>query len=63
MLMAHRDLRLDIKSQLTHLESLLAYLEDRERLGAKEYLFCQARLQAVIKELKHVERIVEEGSK
>ena len=57
--MIERDLKLGIKAQLASLEGLLNYLEDREQLGAKEFLFCQARIQGTLKQLKQLERFTE----
>ena len=57
--MAEQDLKLGIKAQLVSLEGLLDYLEDREQLGAKEFLFCQARIQSTLKQLKQLERFTE----
>jgi hypothetical protein len=50
------DLTTGIRAQMVSLENLLAYLEDRGQLGAKEYLFCQARLQDIVKQLRRLER-------
>ena len=46
-----------IQAQLVSLETLLNYLEERGQLGAKEYLYCQAKLNDVVKELKRLERL------
>ncbi len=48
----------EIRLEMDHLQQLLSYLEDRETLGAKEYLFCQARLHETVKRLKKVEHIL-----
>ena len=57
--MVEQDLRLGIKAQLVSLEGLLNYLEDRDQLGAKEYLYCQARIEDTLKQLKQLEWFTE----
>lgn len=55
------DLKGEVRQQMHGLQSLLNYLEDREVLGAKEYLFCQARLHDTLKQLKRLERTISEA--
>ncbi len=56
-------LRDGVKAQLTTLQGLLTYLEGRERLEAKEYLFCQAGLHDTVKHLKRLERLADRHRK
>jgi hypothetical protein len=55
------DLRSDIHEQMATLQSLLNYLEERDQLGAKEYLYCQAQLHYILKSLKRLERVAAAG--
>ena len=50
-------LKNSVKTQMLNLESLVTYLEDRGVLGAKEYVYCQAKLQEILKHLKRLERM------
>ena len=46
-----------IKTQTVVLKNLLSCLEDHGELHAKEYLYCQAKLHEVVKDLKRLERV------
>lgn len=47
-----------LKTQLHGLQNLLEYLEERSSLETKDYVYCQARLQATRKALKALERVM-----
>ncbi len=57
--MGGANLRSEVQVQLTNLEGLLTYLEERDQFGVKEYLLCQARLHEAIKHLKRLERLAD----
>jgi len=59
--MTEPDLMKGLREEVTTLQGLLAYLEERDELGAKEFLLCQVRLHDAIKALKRLERISAEG--
>ena len=59
--MARMDLKGEVRQQMGSLQGLLNYLEEREVLGAKEYLFCQAKLHETVKQLKRLERTVSDA--
>jgi hypothetical protein len=54
--MPELDLKTTLKSQATQLQELMSYLEDRRELGAREYLYCQAKLHDIVDQLKRLER-------
>lgn len=46
-----------VKSGLCTLQGLLTYLEERNQLGAGEYLYCQGRLRELVKQLKQLAQL------
>lgn len=46
-----------LRAQLFSLQGLLAYLEDRGTLEAKDYLYCQSKLADTVKHLKRLEKL------
>ncbi len=50
-------LKNSVRTQMANLEGLVAYLEDRGMLGAKEYVYCQAKLHEIVKHLKRLEHL------
>ncbi len=54
-------LRDKIRAELFSLRGLLSYLEDRERIGLEEYLYCQTKIHQVLKHLKRIERTIGAG--
>jgi hypothetical protein len=59
--MRELDLRTDLKAQATQLQELMSYLEDRRELGAREYLYCQAKLHEIVEQLRRLERSTGSG--
>lgn len=57
--MVNEDLKEQIKAQMMTLQGLLSYLEERSEIGASEYLYCQAKLNEVVKDLKRLERVTD----
>ena len=55
------DLPARLKAQMGVLQELMSFLEDHGSLGVKEYFYCQARLQDIMKELKQLERVASAG--
>ena len=56
--MQEANLKGDIRLQLITLQGLLEYLEDHGSLGPREYLYCQAKLHQVLRDLKRLERVI-----
>ena len=54
--MPELDLKTNLKTQATQLQELMNYLEDRRELGAREYLYCQAKLHEIVDQLRRLER-------
>ncbi len=48
-------LKNSVRAHMMTLQGLLEYLEDHESLGPREYLYCQAKLDQVLKDLKRLE--------
>jgi hypothetical protein len=57
---ASNSMRDGLRHQVDTLHRLLTYLEERDRLDARDFMYCQAALRDALKQLARLDHLAEE---